>query len=213
MGNKINKFLGSFFGLDAQGQRVQNVGAATTGTDALSRDSGDARYPQKASGSISILAVSMWPSTTGGATVPTKIETTTNKLNYWVVDFIDVTTTSAEFEVWMPDDWDGGTITARFLWETPATSTNAMLLGIAGRSFGDNELPDQALGTEVTASDAGDGTASEIRISPATGAVTIAGATAGELVHFKVTRTPSAGGDTLAATVRLRAVRLIYGRV
>jgi hypothetical protein len=156
----------------------------------------------------------MWPSTTNGAATNAKVESATNKQNVYVLDFADgATKLLAEATVAMPSDWDGGTVTAQFYWLTNGTSTNGVLWGCQGRSYGDSETLDQAFGTEVTVVDNGTATANQVLISSATAAITLAGTpAAGELVQFRVSRDPTSGSDTLAQTARLLGVMVAYTR-
>jgi hypothetical protein len=157
----------------------------------------------------------MWPSTTNGAATNTKVDTGTNDVDVYVLDFADgATKLFAQATVGMPSDWDGGTVTAAFYWTANSTSTNNALFGCAGRSYGNFETIDQAFGTEVTVTDALNGTANQVAISAATSAMTLAGTpAAGELAQFRVSRDPTSGSDTLAATVRLLGVMITYTRV
>ncbi len=131
------------------------------------------------------------------------------------MDYADgATKLFAQANLAMPSDYDGGTVTATFYWTANSTSTNPCLLGCAGRSYGNFETIDQALGTEVTVQDSLNGTANQVAISPATAAITLAGTpAASELVTFKFSRDPASGSDTLAATVRLIGVMIAYTRV
>jgi hypothetical protein len=156
----------------------------------------------------------MWPSTTDGAAANTKVEYTTNDQDLYHLDFADgATKLFAQATVQMPSDWDGGTVTAAFVWTKVGTSTNSVVWGCAGRSYGDNEAIDQAWGTEQTVTDAGQATTNVVHISAATGAITLAGTpAASELVQFRISRDPTNGSDTLAATARLIGVMITYTR-
>ena len=58
-------------------------------------------------------------------------------MNYYALDFPDSGITSAEVTVAMPSDWNAGTVTAQFYWTGIAdTTTNAVVWGIEGRSYG-----------------------------------------------------------------------------
>ena len=148
-----------------------------------------------------------------GCAVNTKVETPTNHVNYYALDFPDSGITSAEVTVGMPSDWNAGTVTAQFYWTGIAdTTTNAVVWGIEGRSYGDGDALEAAYGTQVTVSDANASTANQVRISAATGAVTITGATASEVVQFRIQRLPADGSDTLGATARLLGVMITFVR-
>jgi hypothetical protein len=156
----------------------------------------------------------MWPSTTNGAAANAKVDTGTNDVDMYMLDFADgATKLYAQATVAMPSDWNGGTVTAEFFWTANSTSTNGVLWGCAGRSYGNFETIDQAFGTEQTVQDALNGTANQVAISAATSAITLAGTpAAGELVQFRVSRDPASGSDTLAATARLLGVMITFTR-
>lgn len=166
-------------------------------------------------GKLFLSAAGMWPSTTDGAAANAKVDTGTNDVDVYVLDFADGgTKLYAQATVAMPDDWNGGTVTAKFYWMTNGTGTGGVVWGCAGRSYGDAETVDQALGTEQTVTDNGVSTANQVLISAETSAITLAGTPAGgELVQFKVSRDPTNGSDTLAQTARLLGVMITYTRV
>jgi len=112
----------------------------------------------------------------------------------------------------MPSDWDGGTVTAVFYWTHAATDTNfGVVWGCQGRSYQNDEALDQAFGGAEEVADAG-GTTNDLYISSATGAITIAGAGASELVQFRIYRDPTDGSDTMAIDARLLGVMISFGR-
>jgi hypothetical protein len=165
------------------------------------------------SGQLFLSAAGMWPSTTDGAAANAKVEYPTNDVDLYHLDFADgATKLYAQATVVMPSDWDASTVTATFYWTANSTSTNSVLWGCAGRSYGNFETIDQAFGTEQTVQDALNGTANQVAISAATAAITLTGAGASELVQFRVSRDPASGSDTLAATARLIGVMLTFGR-
>jgi hypothetical protein len=159
---------------------------------------------------IVLTAAGGWPSTTAGCATNTKVETSTNDMNYYTLDFDQTTEENAEWSVTMPDNYDGGTITAIFYW-TAASGTGDVIWGIKGRAFANDDALDQAFGTAVTVTDTLI-TAGDLHISSATAAVTFAGSPAGgQFVAIKVYRDADAGGDTLNADARLMAVKIEYG--
>lgn len=168
----------------------------------------------KPAGQLYLSAAGMWPSTTSGMADNTKVESATNKQNLYFLDASDSSSKLyCEATIGMPSDWDGGTVTAQFIWLANSTSTNAVVWGLQGRSYGDAETLDQAFGTAQEVSDANGSTANQVRISSATSAITLAGTpAAGELVHFRAYRDSANGSDTLAATARLIGIILSYTR-
>jgi len=162
-------------------------------------------------GKLFLSAAGMWSSTTSGAVGPNKYEATTNHQNQYVLEFADGLILYAEALIAMPDDWDAGTLTAKFYWRCPTADTNPVVWGFQGRSYGDSETIDQAWGTAQTVADSGSGTASQVLISATTAAITLGGTpAAGELVQFRAYRDPTDAGDTSTATARLIGVMVTY---
>lgn len=158
---------------------------------------------------IIVPAGSMSPTTTSGCASVVTVEAGTNDVDYKVLDF-DQTTEENAFAVFsMPDSWDGGTVSAKFIWTTAASSGD-VIWGIKGRAFANDDAIDQSYGTAQTVTDtfiaAGD-----IHISSATSAVTLAGSPAGgQLIQLKIYRDADASGDTLNGDARLIAVQIEY---
>lgn len=194
----------------ATGPAGTTGGAGATGNTGAQGTTG-ATGP-KPSGQLFLSAAGMWPSTTAGSAANTKSELSTNKVNLYTLDFDATTQEYAEAVLAMPSDWDAGTITAQFYWMHPATVTNfGVRWGIQGRSYADDDALDQAAGTAQEVTDTG-GTTSDLYISVATSAITITGATAGELVRFRVYRDPANGADNMAVDAKLLGVMVNFGR-
>lgn len=162
-------------------------------------------------GQIFLTASGMWPSATSGASGPIKNETSTGKQNFWSLSFVNGSTLSAEATVAMPSDWNAGTVTAAFYWTCTNASTNAVVWGCQGYSYGDNVLLDETWGTQVTVTDSNNA-ANVVNVSAATAAITITGAAASELVQFRVQRV-TGGADTLAFPALLLGVMISFTRV
>jgi hypothetical protein len=158
---------------------------------------------------ICLPAAALSPTTSSGCASVATVEAGTNDVDYKVLDF-DQTSLENAFAIFsMPDSWDAGTITAKFIWTTAASSGN-VIWGIKGRAFADDAAIDQAYGTEQEVTD-GFLAAGDIHISSATGAMTFAGSPAGgQLVQLKIYRKASDGSDTLNGDARLIAVVLEY---
>jgi len=153
-----------------------------------------------------------WSSITSGATGPNKQELATNKVNIQTLDFADsASKLFAEWTVVMPSNYNGGTVTAIFLWTANSVSTNSVVWGLQGRAYGDDITIDQAMGTAQEVTDANTATANQIHISAASAAITLAGApAAGQMVQFRAYRDSANGSDTLAATALLVAIKVTY---
>jgi len=150
------------------------------------------------------------PATTNGA-AQNKNVAATNVQNFYTLDFDTTTQEIAWWTVAMPSDWNGGTVTAKFYWTATGTSTNNVQWEIAGRSYGDLETIDQAVGTAQVVSDAHSATASQVQITDATPAITFGGTpAAGELVMIRVRR--DVANDNLAVDAMLLGVMISYTR-
>lgn len=158
---------------------------------------------------LMIMANDMWPTTTAGCAALAQIEMATNKQSFKVLAFDKDTDENAEFSIVMPDDWDAGTVTAQFFWTISSSATGNAVWGIRGISYGDNGILDDTFGDAVEVTDGRNGVG-KLNISSESGAVTIAGATAGELVQFRVYRNADDGGDTLTVDAQLVGIKITY---
>lgn len=117
------------------------------------------------------------------------------------------------FPVVMPDNWDGSTIKALFMWTSATGSSVADTVewGIKGVAIGDNDPLDVAQGTPQVISDsvlAANG--ADLQITSATPSITIGGTgSGGELVNFEVYRNTD-GTDDMAEDAWLLMVYLQY---
>lgn len=162
-------------------------------------------------GEIFLTAGGGWPSTTLGSSANTQTEYVTNDVDLFSLDFNETTDEFAQWTVWMPDDWDAGTITAKFSW-TAATGSGDVIWGLQGISYADSDPIDVAWGTAQVVTDTLL-TAADIHYSPTTAAITLAGSpAAGELIQLRVYRDADAGGDNLTADARLLGVKVLYTR-
>lgn len=162
---------------------------------------------------IQISAGAMRASQTLGAS-PGEFETSTNKINYSVMDFLDSGGyTYAEFGFVMPSDYNSGTVTAVFHWTANVTSTNSVVLGLQAVCMADDGALDVAFGTAQTVTDANKSTAYDLNVTAATSAITIAGTPApGKWVQWRAFRNSGDGSDTLNAWVRLLGIVISYTR-
>lgn len=159
---------------------------------------------------IILTASGGWPSTTSGCVPAQEVESATNKQNLWLADFVDGSTTYMEWTLVMPYRWDGGTVAAYFYWMANSSSTNNVIWQMEGRAYVDGDILDQAWGTAITRLDSNTGT-NKINISLASPAMTFAGSPgSGQMCQIRVARLGGDASDTLAATARLIAVRLVY---
>jgi hypothetical protein len=163
--------------------------------------------PTQVASSVWIAASEIIPKSTNGAGVNSS-ETATQKKNYDSLDF-DAGSTSegGDITLALPDNYTGGTITARFYW-TADSGSGTVIWQIQARSLEDGIALDAAGGTSQTVTDTLL-TAGAMHISPATSAVTIAGTPAARTpITFSISRNSAA--DTLAVDARLIGVELDY---
>jgi hypothetical protein len=169
----------------------------------------------KAAGQLWLSAAGGWPSITSGCKPNIQVELATNKENVWYLDFVDASTTFAEWVVAMPSDYDAGTVTATFYWTNANSNTQVVMWGMSATSWGDNDnLDGTAFSAAITVTDANTASAtSKLLKSAATGAVTIANSpAAGDLVDFRASRVGGDGSDTLTTDARLLGVMIAYTR-
>lgn len=160
---------------------------------------------------IFLPASSMWPSTTSGCADAAKTEYTTNDVDLYELAFDQSTQEYAQSTVWMPDDWDASTVTAKFVW-TAAAGSGDVIWALQGVSYANDDAVDAAWGTAQTVTDTLTATG-DVCITSATSAITLAGTpAAGEPVQFRVYRDADAAGDTIAADVSLLGVKIYYTR-
>lgn len=158
---------------------------------------------------IVLPAAAMSPTTTAGCAAAATVEAGTNDVDYKVLDFDQSTEENCFVSFAMPDSWDGGTITASFIWTTAASSGD-VIWGIKGRAFANDAAIDQAYGTAQTVTDSFIA-AGDVHVSSYTSATTLAGSPAGgQWVQLKIFRDADAGGDTLNGDARLIAVSIKY---
>lgn len=162
---------------------------------------------------IYIDAGAMVPATTSPAATGTK-EYGTNDLDadYFAFD-AGATEERVQFKMVMPEDYNNGTVKAKFYWSsaTGSTAGDTVEWGIKAVAIDNDGAMDAAKGTAVTVSDtllANDG--ADLQISEATGAMTIGGTPAlGKLVVFEVYRNTD-GTDNMTEDAWLFGVLIQY---
>jgi hypothetical protein len=204
----------------AGGSAVQNSGwilsdanALTAGGD-LDMDgssvTGSNNLIEQGKHTIAMPAGAMVPRTTNGAAASSE-ELATNDVMIAYLEFDAATAEAAQFAIPMPKGWNEGTVTARFFWKHPATTTNfGVVWGIRANAVSNDDALDASWGTAVTVTDTG-GTTGDLYVSDETAALTIGGTPAeGDLVIFEVYRVAADGSDTMAVDAHLIAVQVYY---
>jgi len=156
---------------------------------------------------IPVNAGSMAPSFSGGCGPLTGYATAANQPDRQVLGFSQTTQQFAQFSVAIPKRWNRGTITARFRWFHPATTTNfGVVWGLQAVAVGDGDAMGVAFGTAGEIADTG-GTTDVFYETSETSAITVAGSPAdGDTVFFRVYRKPADALDNLNVQARLLGV-------
>ncbi len=130
------------------------------------------------------------------------------------MDFDASTIEYASWQMLLPPDYDGGTVTYQVYYTNATSTDDEVVWTFQGVAIADGETLDIAFGAgvDVTKS-ASDMTANILHITAESGAVTIAGTPAAdELCVFRLSRKASDGSDTLNVDARMIGVRVKYGR-
>lgn len=158
---------------------------------------------------IALSAKDGYPTTTAGAVGPGKSELSSSKINLYAFALGNASDSNIEWMIMLPDNYDGGTITASVIWSILAAGSGTVCFTIAGRMWTDDDAADQAMGTPVSVTDTVI-TPGDIHVTPTSDPITIAGSPGGgRLAVIRVTRDVSE--DTLEIDAYLFAVKLEYG--
>ena len=158
---------------------------------------------------ITLPAISWTPTTTSGCASIVTVEAGSNDIDYKVLDFDTSSDENAFINFTMPENWDAGVITFRYIWTNASgLTTESVVFELSGRSYANDDAIDQAVGDTVEVEDTwiaqGD-----IHISAWSGDVTLAGTpAAGEWIHLEITRDVSQ--DDLTGDARLIGVQIKY---
>lgn len=183
------------------------------GTDVAYTDGGTgiSTYPKR---TIFLSGAGGVASTTAGCGAIETFETSSNDVNFRETIFAaGASDISKEWGMVMPDNWDGGTVTAVPVFHMKAgtdASNHTVIWNVAGVSFADGETLDTAFGTLQTSTTTfAASKAGKIIFGPATSAITVGGASpaGGEFVQWRVSRE---GDDTNTDAAYLLGVKIIY---
>ena len=153
---------------------------------------------------IYVDAGSMVPTVTNGAQAGT--EEVTNTFDFYAFD--TSTSEKVQFKMVMPEQWDAGTIKAKFYFLPTSTNTGTVQFSIAGVGLDTGDIISTSMGSAaVHTALAGNGTDNDVHITAATASCTIAGVpAAGELVLFEIARVVAT--DTYNADIHLLGVNI-----
>jgi hypothetical protein len=157
---------------------------------------------------IFVPASEMWASAVEGSALLAQTALASNGVDYKSLDFdAGATNEKAQFSIAMPDDWNAGTIIAKFYW-TAASGSGTVIWGLQARASADDDALDAAWGTAQTVTDTLLA-ASDMHVSPESNAITVGNTpAAGEWVQFRVYR--ESNTDTLAVDAKLLGIKIYY---
>jgi hypothetical protein len=160
---------------------------------------------------IWIPASAMAPATTAGCAALAQLETSSNKVNYPVLDFDATSDEHAHFNVSFPKSWDLGPLYFRAKWSSTATDTDGVAWGLQAIAISDNEAIDTAWGTPIVVTDDAQSAAGELYITDESAALTVGGTpAANDVVFFRVFRDVSDANDDMTEDARLVGITVIY---
>jgi len=158
---------------------------------------------------VFVRADGMYPRTTAGCAAIAKLEFATSLANVQVLDFDQTTQEFAQFTTNLPRNWNNGTITVTVYW-TATAGTGAVVWGISGGAYSNDDALTVALGTAQTVTDTLIAT-SDLHISPRSSAITLAGTPAdADFLVIQISRDPVDAGDTLTGDARLIGVSIEF---
>jgi len=212
--------------IDTGSSAISTTGAVRTGDINLGHAS-DTTIARASAGEVTIEGVAvkkvgtenMWvpaqamtPRDNAGCGALTTTAAATNgRADITHLPFDASTQEHAQFSVAMPKSWNEGTIKAQFYWTTTGSDTDAVIWGISGVSYANDNPMDVAFGTAVTVTDNILSAAKDILVTAETADVTIAGSpAAGEICYFEVFRDADDGSDTVGEDCLLIGVKIIY---
>ena len=156
-------------------------------------------------------AGAMVPRTTNGAAAATE-EYATNDIMSDHLLFDGAAEEGAQFRLMLPDEWDLGTVKAKFFWDAAsgASASDGVTWGIAAQALSNDDAIDNAFGSSVDTDDTviavGD-----LHVSAASSAITISGTPAlGDMILFEVTRVVGDANDDMTEDAKLLGVAIQY---
>lgn len=160
---------------------------------------------------IWIPASAMAPATTAGCAALAQLETSSNKINYPVLDFDATADEHAHFNIAFPKSWNLGTLTFQVLWSSTATDTDGVAWGLQAVAVSDNEAIDASWGTAIVVTDDAQSAAGEVYVTAESAALTVGGTpAANDAVFFRIFRDVSDANDDMTEDARLIGVKVFY---
>ena len=197
-------------GLIVPDGKLTLASTAVTSTAAeLNKLDGAGTLAQAGKQTIWVPATAITPTVTNGCASIATVETTAGRPDMQVLDFDASSDEHAQFSVAFPKSWNAGTVTFQLFWTSTATDTGTCVFELQAVAASDNTTIDVDFGTGQTVSDAAQGAAEELYVSPESNAITIAGSPGdNELVFFDLYRDVSA--DNMEEDARVIGIKLFF---
>jgi hypothetical protein len=158
------------------------------------------------------IPASAWiPRTTAGCGI-NSLESSTNKINYDVLEFDPGAIEYAQAMTTMPSNWDGLTVNAAFYWTVTSgfSGSGSVVWQMAGRSYADQSAIDQVVSAAKSTTDAFT-TGDYVHVSPLVTGITLEGLNStGNPVVYEISRKATDASDTLAVDARLLGIQISY---
>lgn len=160
---------------------------------------------------IWIPAGAMRPTVSNGCASLVSFETTAGRPDINYLAFDAGADEHAQFEVFFPNGWDGGTITFIPVWTVNAAVSTGVAIALQAVGTADNETQDVVYGTAIVVTDDAQGAVEERLIGAESGAVTIDGTlTFPSVQTFDVFRDTGDGNDDMTQDMWLEGIAVFY---
>lgn len=160
---------------------------------------------------LELFAASGIPSSTNGCATPAQRELATNNIDIYTAAFDPDSDEYMQWGVTMPSDWDGSTITAKFVWTHQGSAGDTVRWGLQALSLSDGDAIDTAWGTAQEVDDVALAS-DDLHITAATSAITVAGSpSAGDEVRFRAFRNADHANDDFDNDAELEKIIVTYG--
>ncbi|KKM00676.1 hypothetical protein LCGC14_1802030, partial [marine sediment metagenome] len=202
---------------DQQELALGTDGQVLTSTGASSAPAFEAAGGGGGTPTIPLTALHFSPTVANGCAEAVKVSVgsgATSKL-YWVLDFDDGADEHAIAGPYpLPEDYDGGTMTARIAWTTTATDADGVAWAIKLLSIDDgDDISAASWGSAVVTTDDAQSNADDFLVTAESSAITPGGtAVAPESLWVMIFRDVSDANDDMAEDARLISVKLEYTR-
>jgi len=158
-----------------------------------------------------------WLSAEGGKTTvangAVREEVSFDGILFDAIKFAQAVSQNWCWALFLPEDYDGGTIIANYHWYSPSTVENVVRFRIKGKAFSEGDSMATGFGGLISQNDTNLSTADVYAVSASTNAITISNAGTGRKMQINIERAGDTGQDTLLADAYLLGVMLTYTKL